>query len=160
MVILVNHFTDFTEPWRWLGAGAQLWLHHGLDPSRGQLHLQVEQGRAVPVLCWNISRMIRLKTTFTDITADTLYDVLHDPVYRKVRMIAGRYWVLITLHLHFRPGTSTCCAPGSSVSWILIMTSLTTPSSVPRLWRTETLSSRDPGYKHHRRWVAATTIFI
>ena len=51
MVILVNHFTDFTEPWRWLGAGAQLWLHHGLDPSRGQLHLQVEQGRAVPVLC-------------------------------------------------------------------------------------------------------------
>ena len=34
---------------------------------------------------WNISRMIRLKTTFTDITADTLYDVLHDPVYRKVR---------------------------------------------------------------------------
>ena len=28
--------------------------------------------------------MIRVKTTFTDITADTLYDVLHDPVYRKV----------------------------------------------------------------------------
>merc|ERR1711936_1530049 len=28
-------------------------------------------------------RMIRLKTTFTDITADTLYDVLHDPIYRK-----------------------------------------------------------------------------
>ena len=28
--------------------------------------------------------MIRLKTTFTDVTADTLYDVLHDPVYRKV----------------------------------------------------------------------------
>ena len=32
----------------------------------------------------NNFRMIRLKTTFTDITADTLYDVLHDPVYRKV----------------------------------------------------------------------------
>merc|ERR1711936_1277878 len=31
----------------------------------------------------SIFRMIRLKTTFTDITADTLYDVLHDPVYRK-----------------------------------------------------------------------------
>ena len=31
-----------------------------------------------------IFRMIRLKTTFTDVTADTLYDVLHDPVYRKV----------------------------------------------------------------------------
>ena len=31
--------------------------------------------------------MIRLKTTFTDITADTLYDVLHDPLYRKVRII-------------------------------------------------------------------------
>ena len=38
----------------------------------------------------NYFRMIRLKTTFTDVTADTLYDVLHDPVYRKVRIIAGR----------------------------------------------------------------------
>jgi len=28
-------------------------------------------------------RMIRVKTTFTDVPADTLYDVLHDPVYRK-----------------------------------------------------------------------------
>ena len=28
--------------------------------------------------------MIRLKTTFNDISADTLYDVLHDPLYRKV----------------------------------------------------------------------------
>lgn len=28
-------------------------------------------------------RMIRLKTTFSDISADTLYDVLHDPLYRK-----------------------------------------------------------------------------
>jgi len=28
-------------------------------------------------------RMIRLKTTFTDINAETLYDVLHDPMYRK-----------------------------------------------------------------------------
>ena len=33
-------------------------------------------------------RMIRLKTTFTDITADTLYDVLHDPIYRKVRVLS------------------------------------------------------------------------
>ena len=30
------------------------------------------------------SRMIRLRTTFTDISADLMYDVLHDPVYRKV----------------------------------------------------------------------------
>lgn len=29
-------------------------------------------------------RMIRLRTTFTDISADLMYDVLHDPVYRKV----------------------------------------------------------------------------
>lgn len=29
-------------------------------------------------------RMIRLKTTFTDLSADTLYDVLHDPAYRKI----------------------------------------------------------------------------
>ena len=29
-------------------------------------------------------RMIRLQTIFNDINADTLYDVLHDPVYRKV----------------------------------------------------------------------------
>merc|ERR1712013_287569 len=28
-------------------------------------------------------RMIRLKTMFTDVSGDTLYDVLHDPVYRK-----------------------------------------------------------------------------
>jgi len=28
-------------------------------------------------------RMIRLKTTFKDVDADTLYDVLHDPDYRK-----------------------------------------------------------------------------
>merc|ERR1711892_1068259 len=28
-------------------------------------------------------RMIRLKTVFPDVTADTLYDVLHDPVFRK-----------------------------------------------------------------------------
>jgi len=28
-------------------------------------------------------RMIRLRTTFTDISADLMYDVLHDPVYRK-----------------------------------------------------------------------------
>jgi len=28
-------------------------------------------------------RMIRLKTVFPDVSADTLYDVLHDPVYRK-----------------------------------------------------------------------------
>ena len=64
---------------------------------------------------------------------------------------------MVTPHLHFRPGTSTCCAPGSSGSSILIMTSLTTPSSVPHLWRTETLSSRDPGYKHHRRWVVGSS---
>ena len=31
-------------------------------------------------------RMIRLKTTFTDINAETLYDVLHDPMYRKVKL--------------------------------------------------------------------------
>ncbi len=30
--------------------------------------------------------MIRLRTTFTDISADLMYDVLHDPVYRKVSM--------------------------------------------------------------------------
>jgi hypothetical protein len=29
-------------------------------------------------------RMIRLKTHFKDVSADVLYDVLHDPVYRKV----------------------------------------------------------------------------
>ena len=29
--------------------------------------------------------MIRLRTTFTDISADLMYDVLHDPVYRKVQ---------------------------------------------------------------------------
>eukprot|EP00092_Neocalanus_flemingeri_P005914 GFUD01006368.1.p1 GENE.GFUD01006368.1~~GFUD01006368.1.p1 ORF type:complete len:270 (-),score=76.08 GFUD01006368.1:152-961(-) len=28
-------------------------------------------------------RMIRLKTVFADVTAETLYDVLHDPVFRK-----------------------------------------------------------------------------
>ena len=28
--------------------------------------------------------MIRLKTQFKDVSADALYDVLHDPVYRKV----------------------------------------------------------------------------
>lgn len=28
-------------------------------------------------------RMIRVKTTFSDVTADTLYDVLHDPEYRQ-----------------------------------------------------------------------------
>ena len=52
-------------------------------------------------------RMIRLKTTFTDINAETLYDVLHDPMYRKVKLklkiINGD-----TLQIFFRPGTSTC----------------------------------------------------
>ena len=71
-----------------MGAGTQLRIDHGLDPSCGQFSLQVERRK------WKVSRvfisiifrMIRLKTTFTDITADTLYDVLHDPVYRKVRI--------------------------------------------------------------------------
>ena len=31
-----------------------------------------------------IFRMIRLKTKFKDVSADILYDVLHDPIYRKV----------------------------------------------------------------------------
>ena len=31
----------------------------------------------------NHFRMIRLKTVFPDVPADTLYDVLHDPVFRK-----------------------------------------------------------------------------
>ena len=30
-------------------------------------------------------RMIRLKTVFSDVKPETLYDVLHDPDYRKVQ---------------------------------------------------------------------------
>ena len=51
-----------------------------------------------------IFRMIRLKTTFTDVTADTLYDVLHDPVYRKVEDTEIELDPLLTL---CRAGTST-----------------------------------------------------
>ena len=95
-----------------------------------------------------IFRMIRLKTTFTDVTADTLYDVLHDPVYRKVEDTEIELDPLLTL---CRAGTSTWSAPGSSARSTQTMTCLTTPSTVPHLSRTGTLSFRDPGYKHHRR---------
>ena len=93
--------------------------------------------------------MIRLKTTFTDISADTLYDVLHDPVYRKVDIIS--LLNLIPKSLHFRAGTSTWSARENLDLSTPTMTSPTTPSTVRLLWRTGTLSSRDLGYKHHRR---------
>ena len=52
-------------------------------------------------------RMIRLKTTFTDINAETLYDVLHDPMYRKVKLKL-KIINVDALQIFFRPGTSTC----------------------------------------------------
>ena len=39
--------------------------------------------------------MIRLRTTFTDISADLIYDVLHDPVYRKVKYPAQLFFPLL-----------------------------------------------------------------
>ena len=35
----------------------------------------------------NFLRMIRLKTVFSDVKPEILYDVLHDPDYRKVENI-------------------------------------------------------------------------
>ena len=87
-------------------------------------------------------RMIRLKTMFTDVSGDTLYDVLHDPVYRKV---GHRTMLIRTVVDYPRHGTSTCCPHLNWVSSTLTMTCPTTPYIVLPLLKTETLSSRDPG---------------
>ena len=50
-----------------------------------------------------------------------------------------------------RLGTSTCCPHVSWVSSTLTMICPIMPSTVLLLLRTETLSSRGPGCKHHRR---------
>ena len=52
----------------------------------------------------------------------------------------------------FRHGTSTCWTPENWVSSILTMTCPTTPSTVLRLSKTGTLSSRDHGYKLLKRY--------
>ena len=45
-------------------------------------------------------RMIRMKTVYKDVDADVLYDVLHDPDYRKVGRrpyrLQGRWWCVLT----------------------------------------------------------------